>query len=280
MDQKFTFKKNEISLIGRNIEINTFAPDFKVVSKDLKEACLDNFKGKIKVITTFLSLDTPVCDLQVKEFNKKVLDFNVEVLGISMDLPFAQSRFCSTFNIDHLTLLSDYKGASFGLNYGLFIKQLNLLARAVLILDSKNIIRYVQIAKEQTGSLDYEDVLKNLKEIVKNPVSKEVKETIKCLPCEGKENPLSLERATKLLKELKGWDLKDGKKIVKEFKFLNFLETKSFFDSIAAIAEIEGHHPTVTISYKTALVTLTTHSISGLSENDFVMAKILDNIKK
>lgn len=280
MAPKFSFKKNEVTLVGRNVETNMLASDFKAVSKDLKEVGLDNFKDKIKVITTFLSLDTPVCDLQVKEFNKKLLDFDVEILGISMDLPFAQSRFCSSFNIDRLTLLSDYKGASFGLNYGLFIKELGLLARAALILDSKNVIRYIQVAKEQTSSLDYEDVLKNLKEIVKNPLTNEPKESIKCLPCEGKQQPLSSERSLKLLKEIKGWELKDGKKIIKEFKFLNFLETKSFFDSIAAIAEVEGHHPTVTLSYKTALVSLTTHSISGLSENDFVMAKIIDNIKK
>ncbi len=165
------FKGNPLTLEGMALKIGGKAPDFSVVAQDMKDVTLADYEGKVKVITTFLSLDTSLCDLQVKEFNKKATEFSpdVVVLGISKDLPFAQKRFCETFKIDKVHVLSDYKTSSFGINYGLLIKELNLLARSVLILDKDNNIRYFQLVDEATNPPDYEDTVRNLEEIVKNP---------------------------------------------------------------------------------------------------------------
>ncbi|MDD5454957.1 MAG: thiol peroxidase [Candidatus Ratteibacteria bacterium] len=169
MASNIKFKGNTVTLEGNLIKTGVKAPDFKVVSQDMKDVTLADFKGKVKVITSFLSLDTSVCDLQVKEFNQEAIAFSsdIVVLGISKDLPFAQKRFCEMNGIKNVTVLSDYKYSSFGKNYGLLIKEMQLLARAVLILDKNDVVRYVQIVEELSKQPDYEDVLKALKEIVK-----------------------------------------------------------------------------------------------------------------
>ncbi len=171
MPRTVNFKGNPLTLEGTAPEIGSKAPDFSVVAQDMKDVTLADYEGKVKVITTFLSLDTSVCELQVKEFNKKATEFSpdVIVLGISKDLPFAQKRFCESFKIDKVHVLSDYKTSSFGANYGLLIKELNLLTRSVLILDKNDNIRYFQLVEEASHSPDYEDALKNLQEVMKNP---------------------------------------------------------------------------------------------------------------
>ena len=171
MENKLTFKGSPVTLVGRVLQIGALAPEFRAVSSDLKETGLSDFKGKIKIITSFPSIDTPVCDLQVKEFNKRASAFSpdVVVIGVSKDLPFAQKRFCSANDIHAVTVLSDYKTSSFGINYGLLIKELNLLARAVLIVDKDDVVRYIQIVKELAMPPDYEDVLKQLEVVVKSP---------------------------------------------------------------------------------------------------------------
>jgi len=168
MPQTIMFQGKPLTLIGDPVTIGMQAPGFKVVSQDLKEVKLSDFKGKIKVISSFPSLDTPVCDLQVKEFNKHAASFaaDVVVIGISKDLPFAIQRFCSENSIKNEVVLSDYKTTSFGMHYGLLIEELNLLGRSVQIIDKDDIIRYRQVVKELTTPPDYEDVLKALKAIV------------------------------------------------------------------------------------------------------------------
>lgn len=162
-----------MNLVGRTIKVGRVAPPFKVISQDLKEVTLADFKGKVKILTSFPSLDTPVCDLQVKEFNKKALGLSgdVAIVGISKDLPFAQARFCHDNDIKNISVLSDYRFSSFGLNYGLLIKELNLLTRSVVIVDKTDVIRYIQIVDELTTPPDYEDVLNNLKSVLANPES-------------------------------------------------------------------------------------------------------------
>ena len=162
MARNITFKGSPLTIVGRWIKVGERAPDFKVVSQDLKDVSLADFKGKIKIISTFPSLDTPVCDLQVKEFNKRsaTLSADIVVIGISKDLPFAQKRFCQENSIKNETVLSDYKTSSFGINYGLLIKELNLLARSVHIIDKNDVLRYSRIVPELTAPPDYEDALK------------------------------------------------------------------------------------------------------------------------
>jgi thiol peroxidase len=164
-----TFKGEPLALTGKPVKVGQLAFDFKLISQDLKIVKLSDFSGKIKVINFFPSLDTPVCDLQVKEFNKSAagLSSDVVVIGVSQDLPFAQARFCSVNEIKNEVVLSDYRFSSFGLNYGFLIKELNLLARGTLIIDQSNHISYIQVVNEITHSVDFQDVFSHLQGMLK-----------------------------------------------------------------------------------------------------------------
>ncbi|MFA6358517.1 MAG: thiol peroxidase [Candidatus Omnitrophota bacterium] len=282
MTRKITFKGSPLTLVGRILKEGALAPGFRVTSQDLKDVTSSDFKGKIKVIASFPSLDTPVCDLQVKEFNQHAAQVSSEVviLGISKDLPFAQQRFCSLNEIKNEVVLSDYKFSSFGINYGLLIKELNLLARAVLIIDKNDSLRYIQIAGELTSSLDYEKALRNLDEVIKSPVLalNDKVLSFKCAPCAGKVFLLPKERIKVLISELSSWELVEGKKLVKELKFTDFVEAKYFLDILAIVSEEQGHHPIITLAYDKLKITLTTHVAGGLTENDFILAKIIDEL--
>ena len=282
MERKITFKTSPLTLVGRNLKLGSPAPDFSVVSQDLKEVRLSGFGAKIKVISSFPSLDTPVCDLQVKEFNKKANGFSedIVVIGISKDLPFAQKRFCQENSIKNEIVLSDYKTSSFGINYGLLIKELNLLARSVLIVDKNNSLRYFKIVPELTSPPDYADALKNLEAVTKSP-SQALKTDLPshCKPCEIGTPPLAEDKIKRLLGRYAGWELVEGKKIVKEFKFKDFSEAKYFLDLVSLIAEEQGHHPTLTLIYNKLKITLTTHAAGGLTENDFIAAGIIDELE-
>lgn len=275
------FKGNPLTLVGRILKIGSAAPDFKVVSQETKDVVSADFTEKIKVVTFFLSLDTPVCDLQVKEFNKRAADISSEVviIGISKDLPFAQRRFCQANDIKNALIFSDYKTSSFGINYGVLIKETNLLARGVIILDKNNIVRYIQIADELTKAPDYQDALNNLEKVIKNPALPVKEELpVKCKPCEGEILPLPKETIDRLIAKYAGWELADNRKLVKEFKFKDFIEAKYFLDIVSIIAEEQGHHPSLTLTYNKLKIILTTHAAGGLTDNDFIMAKIIDEI--
>lgn len=276
-----TFKGAPLTLVGRTLKKGSLAPDFKVAANDLTLKTLADFKGKIKVISVFPSLDTPVCDLQVKEFNKRAagLSADVVVIGISKDLPFAQARFCSLNEIKNEVVLSDYRQSSFGINYGLLIKELNLLARAVLIIDKNDVIRYIEIIPELTHAVDFEAAIVALTDVVKNPSSKAPDAGPgHCVPCEGGSVPLPKEKVDRLLANSRGWEVVDDKKLVKEFKFKDFVETKYFLDLLAVIAEEQGHHPHFSLGYNKLKITLTTHAAGGLTDNDFIMARIIDEV--
>lgn len=279
MARNITFKGNPLTLVGRAIKEGQSAPDFKVTAQDLKEVGLADFSGKVKILTSFPSLDTPVCDLQVKEFNHQAAGISAQtiIVGISKDLPFAQKRFCDTFEIKNIRVLSDYKTSSFGINYGLLIKELNLLARSIIIVDENDTLRYIQIVPELTTSPDYTAALSALESVIKQPAPGARQGLpAKCKPCAAGTPPLPREKIEKLLAQYRGWELIDEKKLVKEFKFKDFLEAKYFLDLISVIAEEQGHHPTLTIIYNKLKITLTTHAAGGLTENDFIMAKIID----
>lgn len=284
MQRKITLKEKNLTLVGRDLKVNSIGFDFTVTTKDLQDAKLSNFNDKIKIINSFPSLDTQVCDLQVKEFNKQALNLSKEIaiLSISKDLPFAQARFCKEFNIGNINVFSDYKTSSFGINYGLLIKELNLLGRATIILDKNNVIRYIQVAKDLTDHLDFKDIFNNLTEVIKNPKIKIEEELItsKCTPCKIGGPSLPKEKINQLIKSLNNWQLIEDKKLQKEFKFKDFVEAKYFLDLIAMIAEEQQHHPTFMLDYNKLLITLSTHAVKGLSDNDFIIAKIIDEITK
>ncbi|MCM8766935.1 MAG: thiol peroxidase [Candidatus Omnitrophica bacterium] len=156
-----TLKGKPITLIGIPVSVGDKSPDFTVIDSDLNEVKLSDFKGKIKVISVTPSLDTPVCDLQAKKFNEKAVNLpeKIVIINISMDLPFAISRFCSIASIDKIKVYSDHKYASFGISYGLLIKELRLLTRSIIVVDSDDIIRYIEIVPEITNHPNYDKAI-------------------------------------------------------------------------------------------------------------------------
>jgi len=164
-----TMHGNPITLIGPDLKVGDKAPDFTVIDQEMKEVKKSDFANKIKVISVTPSLDTSVCDVQAHRFEEEAtsLPDDVVVLNISMDLPFAIKRFCTSGNIKKVIALSDYRDASFGTNWGVLIKELRLLTRAVFIVDKDDVIRYVQIVPEATKHPDYDAALKALKELIK-----------------------------------------------------------------------------------------------------------------
>ena len=163
-----TFKGNPVTLLGEEIKVGQKAPNFKILTSDLSEVSLGNFKGKIKLIASVPSLDTPICDLQIKRFNDEAakISKDVVIIFISMDLPFAQKRFCDAYNIKKVKTFSDHKDGNFGLNYGVLIKELRLLSRAIFIIDKDGTVRYVEYVKEVGSQPDYEGALNALKKVV------------------------------------------------------------------------------------------------------------------
>jgi thiol peroxidase len=161
-------KGNPLTLVGNELKPGDMAPDFSVLDQDLKAKSLSDFAGKFKVISVTPSLDTATCDLQIHWFNEDAANQpkEVAVINISMDLPFAIRRFCATTGIDKAIALSDHREASFGVNWGVLIKELRLLARSIFIVDPANVIRYVQIVPEQSNEPDYEDAINFLKTLM------------------------------------------------------------------------------------------------------------------
>ncbi len=154
-----TFKGNPMTLIGPDISVGEKAPDFTVVNNDLQPVKLSDFQGQVVIISSVPSLDTPLCEMQTKRFNEEASKLNAKILTISMDLPFAQKRFCSSFNIENVMTLSDYKERSFANAFGLLIKELALATRAVFVVDKEGKITHKEIVKEVTEHPDYEKAL-------------------------------------------------------------------------------------------------------------------------
>jgi thioredoxin-dependent peroxiredoxin len=156
-----TMRGNPMTLVGAEIRPGQKAPAFTAVGKGLAPVSLDQFKGKVKIISALPSIDTPVCDAETRRFNEEAakLPADVQVLTISMDLPFAQARWCGAAGVDKVTMLSDWRKAEFGEKYGALIKELHLLARAVFVVDKSDNVTHVQYVKEVATQPDYEAVL-------------------------------------------------------------------------------------------------------------------------
>ena len=161
------FQGNPLHLAGSEVGVGEPAPDFEVLANDLSSVKLSDFHGKTCVICSVPSLDTPVCDTEVRKFNESAtaLGDNVAVLVISMDLPFAQGRWCGAAGVKNVQTLSDHHDADFANKYGVLIKELRLLARTVFVVDKKGVIRYKEVVDEMTNEPDYEAALQAVKEI-------------------------------------------------------------------------------------------------------------------
>jgi thiol peroxidase len=163
-----TFQGNPLTLIGSEVRVGERAPDCELLANDLTPVKLSTFRGKVCVITTVPSLDTPVCDTETRRFNQEAgeLGADVKVLAISMDLPFAQQRWCGAAGVEWVQTLSDHRDACFGSSYGVQIKELRLLARSIFVVDRDGVVRYEQLVKEITQEPDYEAVLAAVKELL------------------------------------------------------------------------------------------------------------------
>jgi thioredoxin-dependent peroxiredoxin len=156
-----TMRGNPMTLVGPELKTGQKAPNFTLVGKDMKPMTLDDFKGKVKIIASVPSLDTPVCDAETRRFNEEAskLPGDVQVLTVSMDLPFAAARWCGAAGIHNVTTLSDWRGARFGEAYGALIKELYLDARAVFVIDKNDQLVHVEYVKEVANQPNFDAAL-------------------------------------------------------------------------------------------------------------------------
>lgn len=155
-----TLKGKPFTLIGKPLSVGDPAPDFVAVDKDLKPVTLQDTAGKVRIFSVVPSLDTPVCDIMTRRFNQEATSLDdVELYTISMDLPFAQTRWCSAAGVNNVEMLSDHKEASFGRNYGTLIKELRLEARAIFVVDEAGVIRHAEYVREIANQPDYDAAL-------------------------------------------------------------------------------------------------------------------------
>lgn len=162
-----TIHGNPLTLAGKELKVGDKAPDFMLLNNELQPKTLADYAGKALIISSVPSLDTPVCDMETRRFNKEAasLGEGVTVLTVSMDLPFAQARWCGAAGADNVVTLSDHRDASFGSAWGVLIKELRLLARCVFVVDKQGVIRLVHLVPEVTNEPDYDSILKVVREI-------------------------------------------------------------------------------------------------------------------
>jgi thiol peroxidase len=155
-----TMKGAPMTLVGPELKVGDAAPDFSLMDRGLKAVTLKDTGNRVRIISVIPSLDTPVCDAQTKRFNEAAANLpGVDIISVSMDLPFAQKRWCTAFAVDNLKMLSDHKDASFGTNYGTLIKELRIESRAIFVLDADNKIRHAEYVKEVADFPNYETAL-------------------------------------------------------------------------------------------------------------------------
>lgn len=156
-----TSKGKPLTLLGPEIRVGDKAPDFRAVDGGLAPVTLSDFKGKIKIISAVPSLDTPTCDVETRRFNLEAakLPDKVAVITISLDLPFAQKRWCAAAGVDKVKILSDYQDRSFADVYGVLIKELKLLSRSIFVIDADDVVRYIQHVRDMSTEPDYAEVL-------------------------------------------------------------------------------------------------------------------------
>ena len=163
-----TIHGNPLTLLGEEIKVGMPAPDLELLDNDLNPVKLSSYRDKVVIISSVPSLDTPVCDIETRRFNDEaaMLGPEVQIVTISMDLPFAQKRWCGAAGVANVKTLSDHRQADFGQAYGVLIKELRLLARAVFIIDGAGIVQYVQLVKEVASEPNYEEVMQALQKVM------------------------------------------------------------------------------------------------------------------
>src|ERR1700693_649116 len=163
-----TLKGNPLTLIGPELKAGDKAPDFNLVDNGLKNVTLADTGNKVRILSVVPSLDTPVCDAQTKRFNEEAARLpGVEIYTVSMDLPFAQKRWCGAYGVDKVKMVSDHKSGSFGEKYGTLIKELRIESRAIFVLDKDNTIKHVEYVKEVAEHPNYDAALNAARSLAK-----------------------------------------------------------------------------------------------------------------
>ncbi|ASE59150.1 thiol peroxidase [Staphylococcus saprophyticus] len=162
---QITFKQEPITLLGSQVKTGETAPEFTLLDNDLNEVNLSTYDGQKKLISVVPSIDTGVCDQQTRKFNEEASQEDGVVLTVSVDLPFAQKRWCASNGLDNVITLSDHKDLSFGKNYGVVMEELRLLARSVFVLDKNNKVVYSEIVSEGTDFPDFKSALEAYRNI-------------------------------------------------------------------------------------------------------------------
>ncbi|HSR51882.1 MAG TPA: thiol peroxidase [Acidobacteriota bacterium] len=161
-----TLRGNPFTLVGPELKEGQQAPDFVAIGADMQPVGLSDLEGRVRILSVVPSLDTPVCDIQTRRFNKEASNLDdVKIYTVSMDLPFAQKRWCEAAGVKNIVMLSDHRDASFGQAYGTLIKELRLDCRALFVLDEENKIRHVEYVGEVADQPDYEKALETVREI-------------------------------------------------------------------------------------------------------------------
>lgn len=163
-----TFKNNPVTLLGKEVAVGDTAPEFTVLANNLSPVTLADSKGKVRLISVVPSIDTGVCSVQTRKFNEEAsaLGNDVEILTISVDLPFAQARWCAAEGIKNVQTLSDHRDLSFGEAYGVAIKELRLLARSIFVIDKDDKVAYVEYVSENTNHPNYENAIVAVKQLL------------------------------------------------------------------------------------------------------------------
>jgi thioredoxin-dependent peroxiredoxin len=166
MSRITTFKGGPLELAGPELKSGDKAPEFAAIDKSMQPVTLASTGNGVRIFSVVPSLDTPVCDIQTKRFNEEAAkNPKISIYTISMDLPFAQGRWCTNFGIDNIKMVSDHRGASFGQAYGTLIQDWRLESRAIFVVDQNNTIQHVEYVKEVAEHPNYDAALKKAKEL-------------------------------------------------------------------------------------------------------------------
>ncbi|MGE5309082.1 MAG: thiol peroxidase [Deltaproteobacteria bacterium] len=279
MVQKAHLGGRPFVLAGRRLEPGEHAPNFTVVSVDMAEVRLSELGTGVKVITFFPSLDTAVCSDQVKEFNHRAVKAgrDVRVIGISMDLPFAQKRFCEANGITTMSVYSDYRYASFGSTYGVLIEDVGLLGRGACVIDNGNVLRSFHLSKAMDEPVDFDSIMASLERVLASPKAEGPAFPWRCIPCEKGSESLRPGRLDELLATRdRHWRMEEPKTLVKDFSFRDFPAAMRFTGILAEISKEEGYAPSLAIDRNRLTVRLSTGG--GLTENEIIMSRLIDDI--
>jgi thioredoxin-dependent peroxiredoxin len=163
-----TLRGNPLTVVGPELKVGEKAPDFQAVDDSLKPVDLSTTGSTVRIFSVVPSLDTPVCDMQTKRFNEEAGKLpDLKIYNVSMDLPFAQKRWCGAFGVDNIKMISDHRTGSFGEHYGTMIKDLRIESRAIFVLDADDTIKHVEYVKEVADHPNYETALAAARSLAK-----------------------------------------------------------------------------------------------------------------